>query len=92
MTVKEFYEYGCESDNEDSGLRKSCVDDQYITATGVFYSFMTHGLGRVLGLASGISVTVTYIVFEVARVRIFDFFATSDYLTRPARMSSINCN
>ena len=56
---------------------------KYITATGAFYGFITHGLGRMVGLASGVSVTVTYIVFEAALVGIFSFFAAdfcSSYL------------
>jgi amino acid transporter len=47
---------------------------KYITATGAFYGFISHGLGRVVGMASGIAVTLTYIVFEAALVGIFAFF------------------
>ncbi|WP_445262265.1 APC family permease [Pseudomonas sp. EA_15y_Pfl1_P104] len=48
---------------------------KYITATGAFYGFISHGLGRVVGMASGVAVTVTYVVFEAALVGIFAFFA-----------------
>lgn len=47
---------------------------KYITATGAFYGFISHGLGRVVGLASGLTVTLTYIVFEAALIGIFAFF------------------
>lgn len=47
---------------------------KYITATGAFYGFISHGLGRVVGMSSGITVTLTYIVFEAALVGIFAFF------------------
>lgn len=47
---------------------------KYITATGAFYGFISHGLGRVVGMASGLAVTLTYIVFEAALVGIFAFF------------------
>ncbi|AZC24530.1 APC family permease [Pseudomonas sessilinigenes] len=47
---------------------------KYITATGAFYGFISHGLGRVTGMAAGIAVTLTYIVFEAALVGIFAFF------------------
>ena len=47
---------------------------KHITATGAFYSFISHGLGRVVGLGSGLTVTLTYIVFEAALIGIFSFF------------------
>ena len=47
---------------------------RFITATGAFYGFISHGLGRIVGMASGVTVTMTYIVFEAALVGIFAFF------------------
>ncbi|KHN51889.1 APC family permease [Pectobacterium fontis] len=47
---------------------------KYITATGAFYGFISHGLGRIIGMAAGVAVTLTYIVFEAALVGIFAFF------------------
>ncbi|MGJ7613399.1 MULTISPECIES: APC family permease [unclassified Variovorax] len=47
---------------------------KYITATGAFYGFISHGLGRIVGMASGTTVTLTYVVFEAALVGIFAFF------------------
>lgn len=45
-----------------------------ITSTGAFYGFISHGLGRVLGMSSGMTVTWTYMVFEVSLIGIFSFF------------------
>ncbi|MCW5261659.1 APC family permease [Verminephrobacter eiseniae] len=47
---------------------------KHITSTGAFYGFISHGLGRVVGLASGVAVTWTYMIFEAALVGIFAFF------------------
>ncbi|WP_279022971.1 APC family permease [Gibbsiella quercinecans] len=47
---------------------------KYITATGAFYGFISHGLGRIIGMAAGVAVTLTYMVFEAALVGIFAFF------------------
>ncbi len=47
-----------------------------VTAAGGFYSFISHGLGRELGLASGLSMVVAYSVFEVSLIGGFAYFAT----------------
>jgi amino acid transporter len=47
-----------------------------VTAAGGFYSFISHGLGRELGLASGLSMVAAYSVFEVSLVGGFAYFAT----------------
>ncbi len=57
---------------------------KYITATGAFYGFISHGLGRVIGMASGMAVTLTYIVFEAALVGIFAFFCQDLVMTMTA--------
>lgn len=57
---------------------------KYITATGAFYGFISHGLGRVVGMASGMAVTLTYIVFEAALVGIFAFFCQDLVFTMTA--------
>ena len=36
---------------------------KHITATGAFYGFVSQGLGRVIGLASGLLAVMAYIVF-----------------------------
>jgi amino acid transporter len=48
---------------------------RHITATGAFYGFISHGLGRVVGLASGLVATLAYVVFEASLIGIFSSFA-----------------
>ncbi|QBJ96623.1 APC family permease [Rhodococcus sp. ABRD24] len=50
---------------------------KHITATGAFYGFISHGLGRIVGMASGFIITMAYVVFEAALVGIFSFFAAN---------------
>lgn len=50
---------------------------KHITATGAFYGFISHGLGRVVGMAAGSLTTLAYVVFEASLVGIFSFFAHS---------------
>src|ERR1700675_2937034 len=42
-----------------------------VTAAGGFYSFISHGLGRELGLATGLAMVVAYSVFEASRCGAF---------------------
>nr|WP_238396559.1 APC family permease [Mycolicibacterium sp. CBMA 234] len=48
---------------------------RHITATGAFYGYISHGLGRVVGLSAGFLTMLAYIVFEPALVGIFAFFS-----------------
>ncbi|GAA4108820.1 APC family permease [Nocardioides fonticola] len=48
---------------------------KHITATGAFYGFISHGLGRTTGFASGVVATLAYVVFEASLVGIFASFA-----------------
>lgn len=48
---------------------------QRITAAGGFYSFISHGLGRELGMASGFVSVVAYSVFEASLAGGFAYFA-----------------
>ncbi|TWP32682.1 APC family permease [Leekyejoonella antrihumi] len=48
---------------------------KHITATGAFYGYVSHGLGRIVGLAAGSMTTMAYVVFEASLVGIFSFFA-----------------
>lgn len=48
---------------------------RHITATGAFYGYISHGLGRVVGLAAGFLTALAYMVFEPALVGIFAFFS-----------------
>ncbi|ANW62426.1 amino acid permease [Mycobacterium sp. djl-10] len=47
---------------------------KHITATGAFYGYISHGLGRVMGMASGLIITMAYIVFEGSLIGIFAYF------------------
>jgi amino acid transporter len=50
-----------------------------LTASGGFYSFISHGLGRPMGLASGWTAMACYMVFEASLTGIFAFFADSTF-------------
>ncbi|MFI7499071.1 APC family permease [Streptomyces sp. NPDC049687] len=50
---------------------------KHITSTGAFYGFISYGLGRSIGLASGLLATFAYVVFEPALIGIFSTFATT---------------
>ncbi|MFC9897335.1 hypothetical protein ACFVMC_26910, partial [Nocardia sp. NPDC127579] len=41
---------------------------RYITTTGAFYGYVSHGLGRVPGLAAGLLAVLAYMVFEASLV------------------------
>lgn len=47
---------------------------RHITATGAFYGYISHGLGRVIGLGAGFLTALAYIVFEASIIGIFAFF------------------
>src|SRR3954453_11979026 len=47
-----------------------------VTAAGGFYSFISHGLNRELGMASGLAMVVAYSVFEVSLIGGFTYFST----------------
>ncbi|HEY2258119.1 MAG TPA: APC family permease [Solirubrobacteraceae bacterium] len=47
-----------------------------VTTAGGFYSFVSHGLGRELGMASGFLMVAAYSVFEVSLVGGFAYFAS----------------
>jgi amino acid transporter len=50
---------------------------RHITTAGAFYGFTSQGLGQVFGMASGLTATMAYIVFEGSLVGIFSSFAKS---------------
>lgn len=47
---------------------------RHVTSTGAFYGFVSHGLGRVVGLGVGYMVVFCYSVFEAAIIGIFAYF------------------
>ncbi|BEP14412.1 APC family permease [Acidothermaceae bacterium B102] len=48
---------------------------KHITTAGAFYGFVTHGLGQIWGMATGLLATMAYIVFEGSLIGIFAYFA-----------------
>lgn len=50
---------------------------RHVTATGSFYGYISHGLGRTVGMASGLLGTVGYVVFEGSLIGIFSSFTRS---------------
>ncbi|MEU9235942.1 APC family permease [Streptomyces subrutilus] len=46
-----------------------------ITAAGAFYGYISHGLGRIAGMASGMLAVLAYIAFEASIVGVFSYFA-----------------
>ncbi|MFF1378084.1 APC family permease [Streptomyces sp. NPDC058308] len=51
-----------------------------ITAAGAFYGYISHGLGRVAGMASGMLAVLAYVVFEASIVGVFAYFARTTVL------------
>src|SRR5262245_39592842 len=52
-----------------------CAMAGKVTAVGGFYSFISHGLGRELGMAFGFGSVVAYSVFEASLAGGFSYFA-----------------
>src|SRR3954471_18673701 len=50
-----------------------------IRAAGGFYSFISHGLGRELGMAAGICGALAYALFEVSLLGGFSYFAATNF-------------
>jgi amino acid transporter len=48
-----------------------------VTSAGGFYTFVTRGLGRVLGLGSGLLIALCYIVFSAAVLGVTGYFAST---------------
>ena len=49
---------------------------RYVTTTGAFYGFISHGLGQVAGMANGLLAAVAYIIFEGSLIGGFAYFAS----------------
>jgi len=49
---------------------------RHITTAGGFYGFISHGLGPVWGMASGVLAAMAYVVFEGSLIGIFSYFAS----------------
>jgi len=50
-----------------------------LRAAGGFYTFISHGLGRELGLATGIGGALAYSLFEVSLLGGFAYFASTNF-------------
>jgi amino acid transporter len=48
---------------------------RHITTTGAFMGFISHGLGQIAGMASGLLATVAYVIFEGSLIGGFAYFA-----------------
>ncbi|MER5350060.1 APC family permease [Kitasatospora sp. NPDC002551] len=46
---------------------------RHLTSAGAFYGYISHGLGRVVGMASGLLAVLAYIVFEAAVIGFFAY-------------------
>ncbi|WP_408056311.1 APC family permease [Streptomyces mesophilus] len=51
-----------------------------ITAAGAFYGYISHGLGRIAGMASGMLAVLAYVVFEASIVGVFAYFTKTTVL------------
>lgn len=59
---------------------------KYVTTAGAFYGFISHGLGQVAGMASGLLAAVAYIIFEASLIGGFAYFA-AEYVLKPAGLN-----
>jgi len=59
---------------------------KHITTAGAFYGFISHGLGQIWGMASGLLAAVAYIIFEASLIGGFAYFA-SEYVLKPAGLN-----
>lgn len=48
-----------------------------VSSVGGFYSFISHGLGREIGMSAGLASLVSYSVFEASLYGLFAFFANA---------------
>ena len=50
---------------------------QRVTSTGGFYTFISRGLGKVVGLGSGILIALCYVIFAAAVTGVLGYFAST---------------
>jgi amino acid transporter len=48
-----------------------------VTSTGGFYTFISRGLGNVMGLGSGILIALCYVIFAAAVTGVLGYFAST---------------
>jgi amino acid transporter len=54
---------------------------KHITTTGAFYGFISHGLGQIWGMASGLLATFAYVIFEGSLIGGCAYFANDAFDT-----------
>lgn len=52
---------------------------QRVTSVGGFYTFISRGLGNVLGLGSGILIALCYVIFAAAVLGVMGYFAATSF-------------
>jgi amino acid transporter len=52
---------------------------QRVTSTGGFYTFISRGLGKVVGLGSGILIALCYVIFAAAVTGVLGYFAATSF-------------
>ena len=52
-----------------------------VTSAGGFYTFISRGLGRVVGVGSGVLIALCYMIFVAAVVGVLGYFATTSVQT-----------
>ncbi|MEV4159401.1 APC family permease [Nonomuraea dietziae] len=52
---------------------------KHITAAGAFYGYISHGLGQVVGMVSGLLATMAYVVFEASIIGFFAYSANDTF-------------
>ena len=48
-----------------------------VTSVGGFYSFITHGFGRIVGMGAAITITLSYTIFAAANIGVTSYFANT---------------
>ncbi|MFD1938371.1 MULTISPECIES: APC family permease [Nonomuraea] len=52
---------------------------KHITAAGAFYGYISHGLGQIVGMVSGLLATMAYVVFEASIIGFFAYSANDTF-------------
>jgi amino acid transporter len=60
---------------------------RHITTTGAFMGFISHGLGQIVGMASGLLATVAYVIFEGSLIGGFSYFASDALKQDPINLT-----
>jgi amino acid transporter len=55
---------------------------RHITAAGAFYTFVSRGIGRPIGLAAGVMSMLAYMLIEAALIGLFSVFCDATFLSQ----------